>query len=61
MCTKIGILKSFRSRRNAANSSGGSSGSDWYSKSRQVFEIIWNHVDSIPFREPVDTIDHPGE
>ncbi|XP_055320942.1 bromodomain and WD repeat-containing protein 3 isoform X2 [Sitodiplosis mosellana] len=49
-----------RSRRNAALNSSGSSGSgDWRDKCRQVLEIIWNHEDSEPFREPVDTIDHP--
>lgn len=50
-----------RSRRNAAlNRSGSSSGGDWRDKCRQVLEIIWNHDDSIPFREPVDTIENPG-
>lgn len=49
----------FRSRRNAVNSSGGSSGSDWRSKCRQLLDIIWNNPDSEPFREPVDTIEHP--
>ncbi|XP_031621174.1 bromodomain and WD repeat-containing protein 3 isoform X2 [Contarinia nasturtii] len=49
-----------RSRRGAALNSSGSSGSgDWRDKCRQVLEIIWNHDDSVPFREPVDTIDHP--
>lgn len=49
-----------RSRRNATTVSSGSSGSDWRSKCRQLLDIIWNHVDSEPFREPVDTIEHPG-
>lgn len=53
---------SHRSRRNVGLNSTGSSGSgDWRDKCRQVLEIIWNHVDSTPFREPVDTIEHPGK
>lgn len=56
------IIFDFRSRRNAALNSTGSSGSgDWRDKCRQVLDIIWNHGDSAPFREPVDTIEHPGE
>lgn len=53
----------FRSRRNAMalNSSGGSSGGDWRDKCRQLLDIIWESNDSIPFREPVDTIEHPGK
>lgn len=43
------------------NSSSGSSGGDWRDKCRQLLEIIWNSNDSVPFREPVDTIDHPGK
>lgn len=61
--TKILMLEyfGFRSRRNATLNSSGSSGSgDWRDKCRQVLEIIWNHDDSAPFREPVDTIEHPG-
>lgn len=54
-------ILNFRSRRNAALNSTGSSGSgDWRDKCRQVLEIIWSHDDSAPFREPVDTIEHPG-
>lgn len=53
----------YRSRRNvtAAVSSGGSSGGDWRDKCRQVLEIIGNHDDSMPFREPVDPLEHPGK
>lgn len=52
----------YRSRRNAAlNSSSGSSGGDWRDKCRQLLDIIWESRDSIPFREPVDTIEHPGK
>lgn len=50
-----------RSRRNRANpNSSGSGRSDWRSKCRELIDIIWNHPDSAPFREPVDTIEHAG-
>lgn len=49
-----------RSRRNAA-ASVNSSGGDWRDKCRQILEIIGNHNDSMPFREPVDTLEHPGK
>lgn len=55
------ICDGFRSRRNATqHSTGSSSGGDWREKCRQLLDIIWNHEDSQPFREPVDTIDIPG-
>lgn len=52
----------FRSRRTATtlSNSGGSSGGDWRDKCRQILDIIWNNPDSVPFREPVDTIEHQG-
>lgn len=46
-----------RSRRNLLNSTS-SSGSDWRSKCRQVLDIVWEHHDSEPFKEPVDTLEN---
>lgn len=34
-------------------------GADWQTKCRDILEMIWNAPDSEPFREPVDTIEHP--
>lgn len=28
---------------------------------REILQMIWNHQDSAPFREPVDIVDHPGK
>lgn len=33
---------------------------DWRIKCRDLLEMIWARVDSTPFREPVDLIEHPG-
>lgn len=32
---------------------------DWRTKCREILDVIWNSPDSQPFREPVDTIEHP--
>lgn len=54
------FLVSHRSVRNKRTSnSGGGSGGDWRTKCRKVLDIIWHNPDSAPFREPVDTIEHP--
>lgn len=54
------IFVFYRSVRNKRTSnSGGGSGGDWRTKCRKVLDIIWNNNDSTPFREPVDTIEHP--
>lgn len=53
-----------RSRRNRAgpsSSGAGSSGNDWRAKCRQLLDIIWHNRDSEPFREPVNTLEHPGK
>lgn len=34
---------------------------DWRIKCRQLLEMIWLCDDSTPFREPVDTLEHPGK
>lgn len=42
-------------------STRGRSETDWRVACREVLEMIWAHNDSEPFREPVDTLDHPGK
>lgn len=34
---------------------------DWRQRCREILEVIWNSSDSVPFREPVDTLEHPGK
>jgi bromodomain and WD repeat domain-containing protein 1/3 len=34
---------------------------DWRMRCREVLQLIWNHDDSEPFREPVDIVEHPGK
>lgn len=34
---------------------------DWRQRCREILEAIWNSGDSVPFREPVDTLEHPGK
>lgn len=34
---------------------------DWRQRCREILEIIWDSNDSVPFREPVDTLEHPGK
>jgi len=46
---------SFRSKR-LVPSTG-----DWRVRCREILQLIWNHHDSEPFREPVDIVDHPGK
>lgn len=38
----------------------GSNG-DWRADCRELLELIWQIDDSEPFREPVDTLEHPGK
>lgn len=33
---------------------------DWRQRCREILEVIWNSSNSVPFREPVDTLEHPG-
>lgn len=33
---------------------------DWRAECRELLEMIWQCEDSEPFREPVDTLEHPG-
>lgn len=44
----------FRSKRLVPTSG------DWRVRCREILQLIWNHQDSEPFREPVDIVDHPG-
>lgn len=34
---------------------------DWRIQCKELWQIIWNHKDSEPFRLPVDCVDHPGK
>lgn len=34
---------------------------DWRARCREILEVIWNSSDSVPFREPVDSLEHPGK
>lgn len=47
-------LGSRRSKRLGSNG-------DWKADCRELLELIWQIDDSEPFREPVDTLEHPGE
>lgn len=33
---------------------------DWRIECRELLEVVWHCDDSEPFREPVDTLEHPG-
>lgn len=33
--------------------------SDWKDQCKQLLELLWGSDDSQPFREPVDTLEHP--
>lgn len=32
---------------------------DWKTCCRELLDIVWNSEDAVPFREPVDNIEHP--
>lgn len=36
------------------------SSGDWRMQCRELLQMIWNHNDSEPFREPVDCVECPG-
>lgn len=50
---RAGTLGSRRSKRLGSNL-------DWRADCRELLELIWQIDDSEPFREPVDTLEHPG-
>ncbi|KAM7359266.1 bromodomain and WD repeat-containing protein isoform 1-T2 [Cochliomyia hominivorax] len=50
--SRQGMTSTRRSNRNRSEN-------DWRTDCRQLLELMWSRPDSLPFREPVDTIEFP--